>query len=108
MEGFDGAFGVTLRPSWDSSNRVNQALGRISQFCDIFGCLFPGENLVSLDHGGTLFLGFETDRHLRCVADSADPAVTGLRMQLFRLESSGPVLVARTPVVPARGMASTK
>ena len=63
----------------------------------------PGESLVSLAQGGTLFLGFETDRHLRCVADSADPAVTGLRMRLFRLECSGPVLVARTPVVPVKG-----
>jgi hypothetical protein len=43
MKGFDGAFGVNVRPSCGASNRINQALGRISQFCDIFGCLFPGE-----------------------------------------------------------------
>jgi len=60
----------------------------------------PGEHVVSVGQGARSWFGVETSRTLDCSARTADPAVTGIRMELFRLDAGGPLLVARTREVP--------
>ena len=63
----------------------------------------PGDHWVDFSNSGSSFLGRETSRDLVCLACAGDPAVTGFRMQLFRMEPDGPRLVAHTNEIPATG-----
>ena len=65
--------------------------------------LAAGEHWVDFSVSRSTLFGRETSRDLVCLACAGDPAVTGFRMQLFRMDPDGLNLVAHTNEVPAPG-----